>query len=203
MKVICDDGTEFVGSIVVGADGIRSKVREEMQRAGAEAGNSLMAKDRLSELTCLTVDTLLARNLLSLDVKAEYNCFFGISEAMPSLSPGDGHVASDVDHSALLFVSKHDFPQWFFFSKMDKVYEGSSIPRFTKAEMKAQVEEFGDFHFTEDVTLKDLMKTTTSLSYLALEEATFENWTFSRMVCVGDAIHKMTPNVSTLSFRST
>jgi FAD dependent monooxygenase len=119
-----------------------------------------------------------------------------MAPAISTLIPGDGHAASGIDHSSLLFVSKHGLPQWFFFSRMDKIYQGSSIPRFTKEQMDAQVEEFKDFHFTEHVKLKDLMATTTSLSCLPLEEATFENWTYGRAVCVGDAIHKMTPNVS-------
>lgn len=129
-------------------------------------------------------------------------CIFGISAKSPAIStliPGEGHTASGIDHSSLVFVSKHGLPQWFFFSKMDKVHQGSSIPRFTKEQIDAQVEEFKDFHFTEHVTLKDMMATMTSLSYLPLEEATFENWTYGRAVCVGDAIHKMTPNVSDTS----
>jgi FAD dependent monooxygenase len=39
------------------------------------------------------------------------------------------------------------------------------------------------------------MKKTTSLSYLPLEEASHEVWTYDRIVCIGDAIHKMTPNM--------
>jgi FAD dependent monooxygenase len=66
--------------------------------------------------------------------------------------------------------------------------------------MEAQVEEFADFHFTDTLTLKDLMAKTQSLSYLALEEANHEFWTYGRIVCLGDAIHKMTPNVRLLLF---
>ena len=79
---------------------------------------------------------------------------------------------------------------------MDRKYIGSSIPRSTKAEMEQQIEQFGEFHLTEGVTLKDIMAKTRSLSYLPLEEANHEIWTFGRIVCLGDAIHKMTPNVS-------
>lgn len=64
--------------------------------------------------------------------------------------------------------------------------------------MEKQVAEYGDFHFTDKITLKDLVKTTTSISYLPLEEANHEFWSWGRVVCVGDSIHKMTPNVSAL-----
>ena len=141
-------------------------------------------------------------------ITAEYNCFFGIADEIPSLVPGNSHVSNDIDHSSLLFVGQGPktitnagtggLPQWFFFSKMDRKYTGSSIPRFTQAQMKQQVEEFGDFKLSEHVTLKEIMKKTRSLSYLPLEEANHEVWTYGRIVCLGDAIHKMTPNVGTI-----
>jgi 2-polyprenyl-6-methoxyphenol hydroxylase-like FAD-dependent oxidoreductase len=49
VKVVCADGTEFNGSIVVGADGIHSKVREEMQREAETAGSGIMAEDKFSK----------------------------------------------------------------------------------------------------------------------------------------------------------
>ncbi len=123
--------------------------------------------------------------------------------------PGDSHVSRDIDHSSLLFVGKGDkgvdnsgvggLPQWFFFSKMDRKYSGSSIPRFTKAQIEQHVEKFGDFKLSENITLKDIMAKTKSLSYLPLEEANHDVWTYGRIVCLGDAIHKMTPNVSSPS----
>jgi FAD dependent monooxygenase len=85
--------------------------------------------------------------------------------------------------------------QWFFFSKLSAKHPYASIPRFTKAQMEAQVIEFGDFHLTDHLTLKEVMKKTTSLSYLPLEEANHSVWTWNRIVCLGDAIHKMTPNL--------
>jgi FAD dependent monooxygenase len=128
-------------------------------------------------------------------VSAAYNAIFGISAPFETLNTGEAHVASDIDNSSLVFVSKHSIPQWFFFSKLDRRYKESEIPKFTKEEMEQQVEKHKDFHLTEKVTLGDMMKTTTSLGYVALEEANHKHWTYGRIVCVGDAIHKMTPNV--------
>jgi FAD dependent monooxygenase len=61
--------------------------------------------------------------------------------------------------------------------------------------MEAQVIEFSDFNLTDKLTLKEVMSKTTSLSYLPLEEANHDTWTWGRIVCLGDAIHKMTPNM--------
>jgi FAD dependent monooxygenase len=47
---MCADGSEFVGHIVIGADGIHSRTRQEMQRFADEIGPpGLMDKDKLSE----------------------------------------------------------------------------------------------------------------------------------------------------------
>lgn len=66
--------------------------------------------------------------------------------------------------------------------------------------MDQQVEEFGDFKLSKNITLKDIMAKTKSLSYLPLEEANHEVWTYGRIVCLGDSIHKMTPNVRNCLF---
>ena len=78
---------------------------------------------------------------------------------------------------------------------MDRKYYGNEIPRYGEKEMEEHVLEHGHFQFSTGITLKDLMATTTSLSYLALEEANHDVWTHKRIVCLGDSIHKMTPNL--------
>ncbi|CAG8959011.1 hypothetical protein HYFRA_00012170 [Hymenoscyphus fraxineus] len=176
VKVSCEDGSVYVGNLVVGVDGVHSRTRREMQRIAEEASPGLMAGDMNK-------------------VSAEYNAIFGISAASPHLIPGESHISSDIDKSSLMFVSKHGLPQWFFFTKLDKRYYGDDIPRYTKEQMEKQVEENGDFCVTGNMNLRDLIRETTSLSYLSLEEANHEHWSWGRIVCVGDSIHKMTPNL--------
>lgn len=38
VTVKCQDGTDFTGDVVIGADGIHSRVRREMQRYAKETG---------------------------------------------------------------------------------------------------------------------------------------------------------------------
>ena len=212
VTVVCQDGSEFVGDIVIGADGIHSFIRQEMQRFAEENGPpGVMDRDKTSKSPIQFLLVVASsrplkthdqvgqqgdQQLNSTGITAEYNCFFGISSSNTSLTPGDSHTAAEIDHSALLFVSAGNLPQWFFFSKMPRRYIGASnIPRFTKADMDAQVAQYSDFHVTEDVTLKYLVDTSEKISYFPLEEANHEHWTFGRFVCLGDAIHKMTPNM--------
>lgn len=173
VEVKCADGTSYTGDIVVGADGIHSRVRREMQRL---APQDLVINDKKR-------------------ITAEYVCFFGVSKPIRGLLDGDLHTVFDIDHSALLFVGNRSVPQWFFIMKMDRKYSGDEIPRYTKKQMEEQVLEHGHFQFSAGITLRDLMDTTTALSYLVLEEANHDVWTHKRVVCLGDSIHKMTPNL--------
>ncbi len=49
-KVVCSDGSEFNGDIVIGADGIHSWTRKEMQKIAEEMGpKGLIDDDKKSE----------------------------------------------------------------------------------------------------------------------------------------------------------
>lgn len=45
-SVLCADGTEYVGDIIIGADGIHSRIRSEMQRLANESSPGLMDRDK-------------------------------------------------------------------------------------------------------------------------------------------------------------
>ena len=50
VTVRCADGSEFTGDIVIGADGIHSKTRQEMQKYAEETGpKGLMDRDKNSK----------------------------------------------------------------------------------------------------------------------------------------------------------
>lgn len=61
--------------------------------------------------------------------------------------------------------------------------------------MLSQVQEFSEYKVSDTVTVGELMEKTSSVGFFPLEEASHEVWTYGRVVCVGDAIHKMTPNM--------
>lgn len=48
--VLCQDGSKFTGDIVIGADGIHSRTREEMQKFAEKTGPpGIMDKDKNSK----------------------------------------------------------------------------------------------------------------------------------------------------------
>ena len=130
----------------------------------------------------------------------QYTAWFGLSAPSPDYNLVSGSVttSSTIHQSSLLFAGQHDQPQWFFVSKLPQKSKGP-LPRLTQAQRDAQAVEHADFQFAPGVTLKKMIETSSQTSFVALEEATFKNWTSGRIVCVGDSVHKMTPTVRPMS----
>jgi FAD dependent monooxygenase len=119
-----------------------------------------------------------------------------MSRPVSSLTPGDTHTTTALDYSTLLFTPSSGSPQWFLFSKMPQRYVGkSNIPRFTNAEMESTIQKFSSCLAAPGITVGALMESANRVGYFSLEEANHAVWSFGRIVCVGDAIHKMTPNI--------
>ena len=72
--VLCDDGTAINGDVLVGCDGVHSRVRHELWRLShAEEPDAIDPKDK--EM-----------------LFAEYNCLFGISGDTEGVPDGEVHV---------------------------------------------------------------------------------------------------------------
>ncbi|CAG7925580.1 unnamed protein product [Penicillium olsonii] len=176
VRVHCTDQSVFEGDIVVGADGVRSTIRQEMWRHMDSIIPGQAREDRA---------------LMS----SEYACVFGISTATPGLIPGQSHRTFATDYSTLTIVGKEGRVFWFLFTKMDKTYSACDIPRFKNEDMEKHVEKYLDVPITDAVPLSAVYKNQVSKNFLALEEAFYANWCNDRFVCIGDSIHKMTPNM--------
>ncbi|OQD60429.1 hypothetical protein PENPOL_c023G00886 [Penicillium polonicum] len=175
--VHCADGSSYEGDMVVGADGVRSEVRHSMwdymERQGLK---SEVQKERST-------------------MSSEYNCVFGISTATPGVDPKDIHRTFAKDWSFLTIGGKGDLSYWFLYNKMDRTYYGSDIPRLSKANVDEHVAPYLDKPVTGSVLFSELYKRSTIRTFVALEEANFNHWCIDRFACIGDSIHKMTPNL--------
>jgi flavin-dependent dehydrogenase len=83
----------------------------------------------------------------------------------------------------------------FIFEKMDKIYKGKDIPRFTEDETMKFVEKHSGIWVRPGLTFADFWEKIDNYSFTCLEEGVFKLWTWGRIACVGDSAHKMTPNI--------
>ncbi|ETS86467.1 hypothetical protein PFICI_00295 [Pestalotiopsis fici W106-1] len=178
VRVDCDDGTSYHGDIVVGADGTHSVVRKAMWRtASLEAPGEIPETEQGS-------------------MTAEYKCLFGISTAVSGLPSHHFDVTYIKDLTPIIITGEGDRVYWFLIARLDKVYRDKDIPRYTRQQELDFVSSHFDIPLTEDgkVRFKDVWNRRVSSRLVALEEAFFPHWTWGRFICIGDSVHKMTPN---------
>ncbi|PYI08876.1 FAD/NAD(P)-binding domain-containing protein [Aspergillus sclerotiicarbonarius CBS 121057] len=177
--VHCEDNSVFEGDIVVGADGVRSTVRQHMwDYMEAQGFTTEVSKERANTM-----------------MTSEYSCVFGISTPTPGLIPGTVHRTYGEGYSFVTVSSKDNRIYWFFFHKMDQTYTASQIPRFNQAEMDKHVAAYLHKPVTGSVPFSEVYKRSVSKALLAMEEALYTHWSVDRWVCIGDSSHKMTANM--------
>ncbi|PIG69629.1 monooxygenase [Aspergillus arachidicola] len=160
VKVYCQDHSVFDGDLVVGADGVRSIVRQQMWDYMDSKG---LEREALGE-----------RN---------------------GLEPGSGHRTFGEGFSFLTLIGKEGRVYWFFFTKMDRVYSASEIPRFNQSLIDEHVAPYLQKPISDTVPFAALYERAITRTFLSLEEAEYKHWAIDRWVCIGDSAHKMTPNL--------
>jgi 2-polyprenyl-6-methoxyphenol hydroxylase-like FAD-dependent oxidoreductase len=109
--------------------------------------------------------------------------------------PGDCDFGYDRDRSSLVFSGPKGQSYFFVFEKLDKIYRGSDIPRFTKDDAVRYAEKHSTMNIRPGITLSTYWDKSENFSLVCTEEGTFKLWTWGRIACVGDSAHKMTPNI--------
>ena len=176
VDVQCADGSRYSGDIVVGADGVHSVVKKLMLQQIEHLKPGETEKDQNS-------------------VSAEYNCIYGMgTQVKGNLEVGWYYRTYAKDHSTMIFVGDGGVLYWFLFTKLDKRYYGTDIPKYTLADAEVTAQAFFDIKLPHSTTYKDLWNTRTKVNMTSIEEAQNQNWTFGRMVCIGDSVHKQTIN---------
>lgn len=176
VTVECEDGSKYGGHILVGADGVSSKTREALWNLAAAEHPEKVRHDRNA-------------------LVAEYQCLFGICSKVDGMEIGEGEYGYNDGRSSLAVVCKDGRTYYFIFHKMDKVYRGTDMPHYSRKEMEQFARDHFDMKIRPTVTFEALWRNTLASNLVVLEEATFKLWTHGRVVCIGDSIHKMTPNI--------
>ncbi|KAL3450548.1 hypothetical protein BJX65DRAFT_305383 [Aspergillus insuetus] len=178
VTLVCADGSRYSGDIVVGADGVRSRIREEMWRAVEKGLCGSEGFDVQRERDAMT---------------AEYRCLFGISSPIPGYAPGCSDDTIGKDVSTMVATSKGGKIFWFVFGRLDRVYNNGEIPRFDAQQTAAFAQQHANLPVRGGITMGQLWNCRQTATLVPLEEADYEHWTAGRLVIIGDGAHKMTP----------
>lgn len=126
---------------------------------------------------------------------ADYRCLYGMSSPVPGLQKTSIYRTFNKDWSFLVVVGKDECCFWFVFEKLSRTHKLPNLPRYTESDQAKFVKPFMNRHVSQDVTFEALWHRKTAATLAALEEAQYRHWTYGRFVCLGDSIHKMTPNM--------
>ncbi|EXK33707.1 hypothetical protein FOMG_10958 [Fusarium oxysporum f. sp. melonis 26406] len=176
-RVVLADGREFVGDVVVGSDGVHSKVREIMwDKANALRPGMITVDEKRAMVT-------------------QYNAIVMASSPVPGIGAHDMEITSNDKYSFLLLCQ----PDWISIIVHSKLPEDQQCTwptsrRYTEADMEALVSKISERPVTDTVVFGELWKRRLKAQMTSLEEGVLEHWTSGRIVLAGDAVHKVTPN---------
>lgn len=171
IEVRCADGSTFHGTMVIGADGVHSKVRQSMRELAIESAAPSVNEEK--------------------PYLSEYKVLWCTFPRQPCNEPGDTIEIHGRDVSLQCLNSQKR--SWLF------IYEKLATPTRERISYSQQdVEDFavrhGELAICEHLKVKDVFHQRYTAGMTNLEEGIVKHWSCGRMVLVGDACHKFTPN---------
>lgn len=168
--VVCADGTKHCGSIVLGADGTHSKIRQLMREhvLDAEPGADW---DDLEPF------------------EAAYRATW-FKFRRPS-ARGQAFETQHKDRGLVYFTGRH-LGYVLMFEKLSRLHEWKRT--YDEGDIDAAATRFADFPVTETLKVKEVFSDRLAAGMINLDEGTVKHWHWGRCVPAGDACHKLTPN---------
>ncbi|KAM7200699.1 FAD-dependent monooxygenase sdnN [Naviculisporaceae sp. PSN 640] len=172
VQVSCADGSTYTGSVVIGADGVHSRTRQQLRQS--------MVRDGQPPAAC--------------DDEKPYECTYRMlwcSFPRPeSTAPGLGGETQGVDRTLALMVSRK--------TAMIICYEKLPHPTreridYTEKDVARMYQSFADWPVTETLRFRDVFDSRTA-GMANLPEGIIKNFSKGRVCLVSDACHRYTPN---------
>ncbi|KAJ5826257.1 hypothetical protein N7474_003395 [Penicillium riverlandense] len=174
-RVLTEDGSVWTGSIVVGADGVRSMVRREMWRIAREQKLDLLGEED------------------GKSISSSYSCVFGASSNIPRVRQNTFYMTVNSSRSYIMAPGLNGISYWVLFVPNEKPIPGPDGKRYTVEDEQKLVKTYFNDQLIEGVSLGDLYKRKTRSIMLTLEEGVLKQWFGGRIVLLGDTAHKMHP----------
>lgn len=169
VSVTCADGELYTGSVVIGADGVHSQTRRLMR--------------------CLALSEDPSREWDAEDpLEAEYSCLW--CSVPLQTTP---HINTDTQDQgrSVMYIPGKDRGWLFMYEKLQQ--KTSERMPYTEKDIAQQAAKFADFPITENRKVRDVFTSKTA-GMVNVEEGIVNNWSWHRIVLVGDACHKFAPN---------
>ncbi|KAK0727551.1 hypothetical protein B0T26DRAFT_809909 [Lasiosphaeria miniovina] len=173
--VHCKDGSAHRGSMVVGADGVHSLVRQRMRHLALSAASPKVNDEH--------------------PYACEYRLFWCtfLRPVGCDLAAGDAVEVHGKD-SSLQCLNGADRSWLFIYERLAAPPPRGTRVSYTAADIDALAMRNGDHAVSETLRVRDVLPLRCSGGMSDLEEGVVEHWSFGRVVLAGDACHNMTPN---------
>ncbi|RNJ59343.1 hypothetical protein D7B24_002721 [Verticillium nonalfalfae] len=182
----CDDGSLYTGSLIIGADGVHSRIStiiRDLRLDLLQTVSGQNALDSANDITSNAEDPF----------PATYKCLWGSFKRETDI--GESYEIQGHNRSAMYLTGKEK--AWIFLYERLPVTSAKKVT-YSPEDANAFAQSFGDWHVHEKLNISDIMNKPTFVSgmnNLGEGVAAAETWSFAgRVALVGDACHRFTPN---------